>query len=266
MLPFLRAGSDVWVMSTLAVGLLFIDLAELIWGRNPTPVPPSSAGPSARPGVHPAAACSSSSRPSASFFALDLFYRRTLRGKAFRAVAHSPDVSGLMGSIPAGCRRVLRSRCALAGIAGFLVVPLTLAEPQMGTVLGLKAFAIAIIAGLAAPRGILICGLLYGALEGLISGYLYTGIRDILGFSLMILALYAASPRDCSDGGGGAGMMRARHAPACSGSLALVALPSSSRAPTTSSSASSCSSTASSPSASTSLPAMPGSSRSAMPR
>ena len=65
---------------------------------------------------------------------------------------------------------------ALAGVAGFLVVPLTLAEPQLGTVLGLKAFAIAIIAGLAAPRGILVCGLAYGAFEGLVSGYLYTGI------------------------------------------------------------------------------------------
>ena len=71
-----------------------------------------------------------------------------------------------------------------------MVVPLTLAEPQLGTVLGLKAFAIAIIAGLGAPRGILICGLVYGALEALISGYLYTGVRDILGFSLMILALF----------------------------------------------------------------------------
>lgn len=38
-LPFLRANSDVWVMSTLAVGFLFIDLAEIIWGRSPTPVP-----------------------------------------------------------------------------------------------------------------------------------------------------------------------------------------------------------------------------------
>ena len=77
-----------------------------------------------------------------------------------------------------------------AGLAGFLVVPLTLAEPHLGTVLGFKAFAIAIIAGLDAPRGILLFGLLYGILEGLISGYLYTGIRDILGFALMILALY----------------------------------------------------------------------------
>ena len=54
--PFLRAGSDVWVMSTLAVGFLMIDFAEIIWGRNPTPVPPflAETAPS-RTGDHPAA-------------------------------------------------------------------------------------------------------------------------------------------------------------------------------------------------------------------
>jgi branched-chain amino acid transport system permease protein len=191
--PFLRAGSDVWIMSTLAVGFLMIDFAEIIWGRNPTPVPPFLGktplyfGPVT---ILPqqlliiAAAC-------VTFIGLDFFYRGTLLGKAFRAVAHSSDVSSLMGI---NTRRVealsYASATALSGVAGFLVVPLTLAKPQLGTVLGLKAFAIAIIAGLAAPRGILICGLVYGAFEGLVSGYLYTGIRDILGFTLMIAALY----------------------------------------------------------------------------
>src|SRR6185312_9854066 len=97
--PFLRAGSDVWVMSTLAVGFLMIDLAEIVWGRNPTPVPPFFGkdpvylGPVS---ILPqqlliiAAAC-------VTFIALDFFYRRTLTGKAFRAVAHSGDVSSLMG-------------------------------------------------------------------------------------------------------------------------------------------------------------------------
>ena len=192
-LPFLRAGSDVWVLSTLAVGLLFIDMAELIWGRSPTPVPsyfgktPIMIG---QVSILPqqilviATAC-------AIFIALDLFYRRTLMGKAFRAVAHSPEVSGLMGINTRFVQATsYASAAALAGIAGVMVVPLTLAEPQLGTVLGLKAFAIAIIAGLGAPRGILVCGLFYGAFEALVSGYLFTGIRDILGFSLMILALY----------------------------------------------------------------------------
>ncbi len=190
--PFLRAGSDVWVMSTLAVGLLMIDFAEIIWGRSPTPVPSFLGNTPVRLGalsILPqqifiiVVAC-------LIFFALDFFYRRTLTGKAFRAVAHSAEVSSLMGINP---RRVqvasYAAAAAFAGLAGFMVVPLTLAEPQMGTVLGLKAFAIAIIAGLGAPRGILICGLAYGTLEALISGYLYTGVRDILGFSLMIVAL-----------------------------------------------------------------------------
>jgi branched-chain amino acid transport system permease protein len=47
-----------------------------------------------------------------------------------------------------------------------------------------------ILAGLAAPRGILVCGLAYGVLEGLVSGYLFSGVRDILACVLMILILY----------------------------------------------------------------------------
>jgi branched-chain amino acid transport system permease protein len=192
-MPFLRAGSDVWVMSTLAVGFLMIDFAEIIWGRSPTPVPsfvgrdPIYLGPVS---ILPQQLLIIGAA-FVTFFALHMFYRKTLTGKAFRAVAHSAEVSGLMAI---NARRVqaisYAVAAALAGFAGFLVVPLTLAEPQLGTVLGLKAFAIAIIAGLAAPRGILVCGLAYGALEALISGYFYTGIRDILGFSLMMLALF----------------------------------------------------------------------------
>jgi branched-chain amino acid transport system permease protein len=192
-MPFLRAGSDVWIMSTLAVGFLMIDFAEIIWGRSPTPVPPFLGKDPIYIGqvsilpqqlVIIVAAC-------VTFVVLDLFYRRTLIGKAFRAVAHSDETSGLMGINTRRIQAVSYAMAAaLAGFAGFLVVPLTLAEPQLGTVLGLKAFAIAIIAGLASPRGILACGLAYGAFEALVSGYFYTGIRDILGFSLMILALF----------------------------------------------------------------------------
>jgi branched-chain amino acid transport system permease protein len=191
--PFLRAGSDVWVMSTLAVGLLFIDFAELIWGRSPTPVPPYVSDIPLR--VGPIVILPQQILTLATaillFFLLEYFYRRTLLGKAFRAVAHSAETASLMGINSRAVQLTsYAAAAALAGLAGFMVVPLTLAEPQLGTVLGLKAFAIAIIAGLGAPGGILLCGLGYGALEGLISGYLNTGLRDILGFSLMIVVLF----------------------------------------------------------------------------
>jgi branched-chain amino acid transport system permease protein len=191
--PFLRAGSDVWVMSTLAVGLLFIDFAELIWGRSPTPVPSYVGSEPLRMGpiVMLPQQILTLGTAILLFLLLEYFYRWTLLGKAFRAVAHSAETASLMGINS----RLIQltsyaAAAALAGLAGFMVVPLTLAEPQLGTVLGLKAFAIAIIAGLGAPGGILLSGLAYGALEGLISGYLNTGLRDILGFSLMILVLF----------------------------------------------------------------------------
>jgi branched-chain amino acid transport system permease protein len=190
--PFVRAGSDVWVMSTLALGLLFINVAELIWGRHPLPVPPfldKDPVKFAGVGLYPqeiliaVVAC-------LVMVALDLFYQRTLIGKAFRAVAFSADVTSLMGINP---RRIAVLAYALAGcvagLAGLMVAPVTLAEPQMGTVLGLKAFAIAIIGGLEAGRGIFVCGLLYGVVETLLAGYLWTGVRDIIGFTLMILVL-----------------------------------------------------------------------------
>lgn len=193
MRPFTRAGSDVWVMSTLAVGFLLIDFAEIIWGRSPTPVPGYFGAEPIRIGELTVLSQQLLILATAVvvFVGLDLFYRRTLIGKAFRACAHDADTARLMGIDTSRIQTLsYAGACALAGVAGFMVVPLTLAEPQLGTVLGLKAFVIAIIAGLGAPRGILLCGLAYGAFEGLVSGYLYTGVRDILGFSLMIVVLF----------------------------------------------------------------------------
>lgn len=191
--PFFRTGSDAWVMSTLAVGFLFINIAELVWGQSPKPVPPFFGSGVIMLGgiaVFPQHLLVIGAALGI-FVLLYFFYYKTLLGKAFRATAHSSEVTSLMGiDTRAICILSYVMSSVLAGIAGLIVVPITLAEPQMGTVLGLKAFAIAIIAGLNAPRGILVCGLAYGAIEALVSGYFYTGIRDILGFSLMILMLY----------------------------------------------------------------------------
>ncbi len=191
--PFVRAGSDAWVMATLAVGLLFIDLAELIWGRNALAVPGFAGQQPIRfgnVGIFPQQFLILASTVVV-FIALDYFYYRTLWGKAFRATAHSSEVTSLMG-INARLIEIASYAlaCVLAGFAGLMVVPITLAQPQMGTVLGLKAFVVPVIAGLASPRGILVCGIGYGILETLVAGYLFSGLRDLLGFSLMAAVLW----------------------------------------------------------------------------
>jgi branched-chain amino acid transport system permease protein len=191
--PFLLAGSSVWIMSTLAVGMLMLNVAQLIWGRDPLRFPSSLGEKTIHilgTGIYPqelliiAAAV-------VIMVLLELFYKKTLTGKALRATAYSFDAAALMGinTEHIAMLSYAVSGC-LAAISGILIAPVTTAEATMGTVLGIKAFGIAIIGGLESAKGIFICGVLYGIMEGMVSGYLYTGIRDIIGFSLVILLLY----------------------------------------------------------------------------
>lgn len=191
--PFVLAGSSVWIMSTLAVGILMLNAAQLIWGRDPLPFPSSLGEMPIR--FHGLAISPQEILIIAGaiflMVALDLFYKRTLTGKALRATAFSLDIAALMG---VNTTRMSMFSYALAGClaatSGVLIAPVTLAEATMGTVLGVKAFGIAIVGGLDSAKGIFITGILFGVMEGLLSGYLYTGIRDIIAFSLVILVLF----------------------------------------------------------------------------
>ena len=167
--PFVLAGSSVWIMSTLAVGMLMLNGAQLIWGREPLAFP-SSLGKKAIKafgiGIYPQELLII----GAAFFImvlLEVFYKRTLTGKALRATSFSLDTAALMGINTTYIALVSYaiSGC-IAGTAGVLIAPITLAEATMGTVLGVKAFGIAIIGGLESAKGIFICGILYGIMEG----------------------------------------------------------------------------------------------------
>jgi branched-chain amino acid transport system permease protein len=190
--PFVRTGSDLWVMGTLAVGFLLIDIVEMVWGRGQNDVPSYLGDEPFRLGsaVIRSQDCLSLLVVTAIYLGLHHFYRNSMLGKVFRAVSHDREVSQLMGI---NIRRVeilsYASSAVLAGIAGFLIVPITGAEPHLGTGIGLKAFSVAIIAGLSSPKGILLTALVYGAFESVVSGYVGTGVRDISGFALMVAVL-----------------------------------------------------------------------------
>jgi len=74
-------------------------------------------------------------------------------------------------------------------VAGVLLAPLLNVAPQMGTIIGLKAFAVAIIGGLTSAPGIVLAGLGYGLVESFTAGYISTRAREIVGFGLVILVL-----------------------------------------------------------------------------
>ena len=190
--PFVRARSIAWLLATIAVGIIGENVAMLLFGKDARAFPsPLTVTPWTvlGAGVYPHELLV----PVVGLVIMalvELGFRRTLAGKALRAVSFSHDAAGLMGI---DVNRTITAAYALssmlAGIAGILLAPLLNVSATMGTTIGLKAFAVAIIGGIESPRGILVAGLLYGLFEAVVAGYLGTGVREILGFGLVVLVL-----------------------------------------------------------------------------
>jgi branched-chain amino acid transport system permease protein len=121
---------------------------------------------------------------------VEAFKRWTLLGRAFEAVSADRDAAELMGI--SATRTVTLSYAlsgAVAAVAGILVSPITTVGPTMAAALVLKAFSVAVVAGLESGFGVVLVGLILGALEGLASLYIGSGWREAPGLLLLILAL-----------------------------------------------------------------------------
>jgi branched-chain amino acid transport system permease protein len=191
--PAIKSKSEFgWIMSTIALGIIFRNTAENIWGKDdlkfPSPLPES---PLKLLGIRVL--------PMeilvvvgaiAMMLAVEFFNRRTTYGKAVVATSCDRDAAGLMG-INTGI--VISFSYALssltAALAGVLVAPLTLTGASMGAVLGLKAFAVAIIGGLNSGLGVIVGGLLLGIAETTTGYYLSTGYKDVPGLLLLLVVL-----------------------------------------------------------------------------
>src|SRR5512135_377235 len=99
---------------------------------------------------------------------------RTRLGTAMRATAQNPQVARLMG---VDVNRVIAATfligAALAAVAGVMVgTYYGVAQYTMGSVLGLKAFAAAVLGGIGNIPGAMLGGVLLGVVEALGAGYI----------------------------------------------------------------------------------------------
>jgi branched-chain amino acid transport system permease protein len=181
-----------WMLTTIAIGIMLESGATQTYGSFGRPLPSPLAETPIRFGgagiyiqelLLPIAAI-------AVMFGLEAFYKRTMLGRAMRAVAFNRTAAGLMGINPNKMALIaFAMAAAIAALAGILISPVVPALPTMGAVIGLKAFMVAIVAGIANARGVVVVGIAFGVIEKLIEGYISTGARDSIGFTLMILAL-----------------------------------------------------------------------------
>ena len=59
----------------------------------------------------------------------------------------------------------------------------------MGTLFGLKAFAVAILGGITSASGVIIAGLLFGVVEAVVTVYVGSAFTQIISFSAVIAVL-----------------------------------------------------------------------------
>lgn len=116
---------------------------------------------------------------------------RTKLGIAMRACSVSIDNAKLMGintnMIISGTFGV---GAFMAGVAGIMVGNYYNAVyPTMGYLLGMKAFAAAILGGIGSIPGAVFGGFIIGVIESLGAGYISSAYRDAFAFLVMILIL-----------------------------------------------------------------------------
>ena len=181
-----------WIMATIAIGIILKNLAENIWGRDDLKFPSPLSEQAVTIGGARILPMEIAIVVGALLLmlAVEIFNRRSVFGKAVVATANDRDAAGLMG-INTGA--VITFSYALssmtAAFAGVLIAPITLTGSTMGSVLGLKAFAVAIIGGLSSGLGVIVGGLILGIVEKLTGFYISTGYQDVPGLVLLLLVL-----------------------------------------------------------------------------
>lgn len=193
--PFAKETTGIgWMLSTIGIGIMLESYVTISFGSFARPLPtPLIEKPITLlgAGIYP-------QELIIPVFAvlflvgLETFYRRTMVGRAIRAVAFNPMAAGLMGiNVKQMTAISFGIAAGLGGVAGILIAPIAQASATMGLLLGLKGFAVAIIAGITRARGVVITGLLYGVLEKFIEGYINSAAREAIGFAVIILLLFA---------------------------------------------------------------------------
>ncbi len=188
----LEQKSEGWILLTIIFGLLGFSAAENIWGRDDRPFPsPISSDALTFFGISVTPLeISVAVGVFAVMGVIELFKRKTLLGKAFEAVSADRDAAELMGI--SATRTIMLSyglSGMVAAMAGILIAPITTVGPTMASALILKAFSVAVVAGLDSGFGVVLIGIALGALESLTSFYLGSGWREAPGLILLILAL-----------------------------------------------------------------------------
>jgi branched-chain amino acid transport system permease protein len=191
--PFVKRGSNSWLMATVALGIVLENVVLFTFGRDPRGMPRGFLTTQSLTIGGLKVQLLQILIPAVGLglaLGLHLFFQRSRHGKALLAVVQNTAAARLMGI---DVERVITLSFALsgllAGVAGIMVAPLFTISSTMGTLFGIKAFAVAILGGISSAWGVVLAGIIYGIAEALVSALLGSIYTQIVSFALVIVSL-----------------------------------------------------------------------------
>ena len=188
--PFARRGSSAWLMATVALGIVADNTVLFTFGKEPRGFNVVQGGVQIAGMNVPWLQIAIPVVGFALAAGLYFFSRKTQTGKAMLAVVQNPDAARLMGiNITLVVSAAYAASTLFAGAAGIMIAPLFNVHSDMGTLFGLKAFAVAILGGITSAWGVMLAGLIFGITEAMITSLLGSAYTQILSFALVIVVL-----------------------------------------------------------------------------
>jgi branched-chain amino acid transport system permease protein len=191
--PSQKAPLMTLLIITVAVSIFFRGIAMFIWGKEPYGLPSFSSG-------KPIMVFGAAVLPQVfwvvglsllAVILMNLFFNRTITGKAMSACAGNRLAASLVGINVS--RMILLSfalSATLGALAGAAITPITLMEYDRGPLLALKGFCAAVLGGLGFGTGAVVAGFIIGIIESFSVGYVSSGFKDAIALVILILVLF----------------------------------------------------------------------------
>lgn len=121
---------------------------------------------------------------------LEIFLRRSMPGKAIRAVTQDRRAARLMGiNVERVYMFTFGLGAALAGLAGVLITPLYTVTPFVGFPFAIAAFAVVVLGGLGSVPGAFIGGIIVGLIEAFAGFYIDPSLKQAIWFLVFVTVL-----------------------------------------------------------------------------
>jgi len=183
---------DYTFIATFAVTLMGVDSIKWVWGVNPLPL-------SAPLGTYidfwgmnfPVYRIIIFAIAIVLFFALELFFRKTILGKIVVAALEDKDGVRCLGvRVDKYFAIMFILGSALAALGGVLYAPISAVHPYMGLSVLLLAFAVVIVGGMGNLRGTFIAAFALGMVMAITARYWSQGAETMVFIVMAIVLIF----------------------------------------------------------------------------